>query len=162
MNFIINFLSEKFDKGLQYRTLNCLRSAISAYHVHIDGKSVGKHPKVCALLAGIFNQRPPQPRYVFIWDVEIVLQYIRTHWYDNSSFNDADLTCKLTTLLALNTASRVSMTQHFNTEFIAKHKNRYIFYFSKLHKSWRKVQAPPAVTYFAFDEDKALCVLWGA
>ena len=61
-NYIINFLSENFDKGLQYRTLNCLRSAISAYHVHIDGKSVGKHPKVCALLAGIFNQRPPQPR----------------------------------------------------------------------------------------------------
>ena len=58
---IIDFLSEKFDKGLQYRTLNCLRSAISAHHVHIDGKSVGKHPKVCALLAGIFNQRPPQP-----------------------------------------------------------------------------------------------------
>ena len=70
MNYIISFLSEKFDKGLQYRTLNCLRSAISANHVHIDGKSVEKHPKVCDLLAGIFNQRPPQPRYVFIWDVE--------------------------------------------------------------------------------------------
>ena len=34
---------------------------LSAHHVQIDGKSVGKHPKVCALLAGIFNQRPPQP-----------------------------------------------------------------------------------------------------
>ena len=76
---MINFLSEKFDKGSQYRTSNYLRLAISVYHVHIDGKSVGKHPKVCALLAGIFNQIPPQPRYVFIGDVEIVLQYIRTH-----------------------------------------------------------------------------------
>ena len=66
MNYIISFLSEKFDKGLQYRTLNCLRSAISAYHVHIDGKTVGKHPKVCALLTGIFNQRPPQPRYFYM------------------------------------------------------------------------------------------------
>ena len=27
----------------------------------MDGKSVGKHPKVSALLADIFNQRPPQP-----------------------------------------------------------------------------------------------------
>ena len=42
---------------------------LSAHHVQIDGKSVGKHPKVCALLAGIFNQRSPQSRYVFIWDV---------------------------------------------------------------------------------------------
>ena len=61
VNYIIDFLSEKFDNVLQYKILNCLISAISAYHVHIDGKSVGKHPKVCALLAGIFNQRPPQP-----------------------------------------------------------------------------------------------------
>ena len=40
MSYVIIFLSEKFDKGLQYRTLNCLRSAISAYHFHTDGKSV--------------------------------------------------------------------------------------------------------------------------
>ena len=51
------------------------------------------------------------------------------------------------------------MIQHLNTEFMAKDKDRYIFYFSKLHKSWRKGQAPPAITYFAFDEDKALCVV---
>ena len=140
VNFIINSLSEKFDKVLQHRTLNYLRSAISAYYVHIDGKSVGKHSKVSALLAGIVNQRPPQRRYVFIWD-------------------DADLACKLTTLLALTTASRTSMIQHLNTEFMAKDKDRYIFYFSKLHKSWRKGQARPAITYFAFDEDKALCVV---
>ena len=90
VNYMINYLSEKFDKGLQNRTLNCLKSAISAYHVHIDGKSVRKHPKVSALLAGIFNQRPPQPRYVFIWVIEIVLQHIRTHWYYNPSLNDAE------------------------------------------------------------------------
>ena len=69
-------MSEKFDKGLQYRTLNCLRSAISAYHVHIDGKSMGSIQK-----------------FVLYWQVylikdfhnldvlERVLQYIRTNWY---------------------------------------------------------------------------------
>ena len=66
----INFLSPKFDKHLQYKTLNFLRSTISAYHLHIDGKSVAKYPKVCVSLAGIFNQRSPQPRYVFMWAVE--------------------------------------------------------------------------------------------
>ena len=50
------------------------------------------------------------------------------------------------------------MIQHLNTEFMAKDKDRYIFYFSRLHKSWRKGQAPPAITYFAFGDDKALCV----
>ena len=65
------------EKGLQYRTLNPLRSAISAYHVHIDGKSVGKHPKVGGLLAGILP----------------LFTNIRTHLCDNLSLTDADLTC---------------------------------------------------------------------
>ena len=42
---------------------------------------------------------------------------------------------------------------HLNTDFKAKDKDRYIFYFSKLGKSWRKGQAPPAIIYFA------LCVV---
>ena len=55
MNYIINFLPEKCDKGLHHRTLNFLRSSVLAYHFHIDSKSEEEHPKVCALLAGIFN-----------------------------------------------------------------------------------------------------------
>ena len=51
------------------------------------------------------------------------------------------------------------MIQHLNTEFMAEDKDRHIFYFSELHKSCRKGQAPSAITYFAFDEDKALCVV---
>ena len=96
---IINFLSEKFDKGLQYRTLNCLRSAISAHHVYMLRlwESIEKfvlYWQVCFIkdLRNLYIR--------FIWDVEIVLQYIRTHWYQNLSLNNADLTCKLTTLLA--------------------------------------------------------------
>ena len=42
VNYIINVLSEKFDKGLQYITLNPLRSAISEYHVHIKSGKASK------------------------------------------------------------------------------------------------------------------------
>ena len=63
-----------------YRTIEWHRSAIPAYHEYIDGKPVGQHPKVCALLKGMFNQRPPQPRYVFIWDVKVMLNYIKSEW----------------------------------------------------------------------------------
>ena len=51
MNYIMMFMSKKFDIFLQYRTLNSLRSAITACHVHIDDKSVGKHLIIFALLA---------------------------------------------------------------------------------------------------------------
>ena len=56
---ILNYLSTLFEKVLQYRTINSHRSAISAYHKYVDGKPVGKHPRVCALLTGVFNQRSP-------------------------------------------------------------------------------------------------------
>ena len=47
---ILNCLSTLFEKGLQYRTINSYRSAISGYHDHVDGKLVGKRPRICALL----------------------------------------------------------------------------------------------------------------
>ena len=87
------------------------------------------------------------------------MQNIRTQWYDNSSLTDANLTCKLATLLVLITVSRMSMIEHLNTEFVAKEKDKYIFYFNKHHKCWRKGQAPPVFTYFAFGKDKALCAV---
>ena len=75
-NFVIvvqqpNYLSALFDEGLQYRIVNAYRSAISAYHDFINRKPIGKHPNICTLLTGIFDERPPQPRYTFIWDVGV-------------------------------------------------------------------------------------------
>ena len=86
----MNYLSTLFEKGLQYEAINSRRSAISAYHNYVDGKPVGKHPRVCALLTGVFNQRPPQSRYTFVWDVETVLVYLKTNMSDNSQLSDQD------------------------------------------------------------------------
>ena len=52
---IINFLAELFETELQDKTINLNRSAISAYHKHIDASPVEKHPKVFTLLAGVFK-----------------------------------------------------------------------------------------------------------
>ena len=87
-------------------------------------------------------KRPPQPRHVFIWDMEIVLQYIRTNWYDNSSLNDADLTCKLTALLVLTIASRASMIQHLITEFMAKDRSYTYFISASVTKFGGKFRLP--------------------
>ena len=82
----MNYLSTLFDKGLQYQTLN------SVQHCYVDGKPVGKHPRICALLTDVFNQRLPKPRYRFVWDVEIVLVYLKMNMFDNSQLCDKDLT----------------------------------------------------------------------
>ena len=74
-------------------------SAILAFHDPIGGTKVGNHPRISALMTGIFNQRPPQPRYTFTWDVETVLLYLRSQ-PEGQYFSDKGLTLKLVILLA--------------------------------------------------------------
>ena len=74
---VADFLALLFDKGYEYRTIGVYRSAISAYHVPINGVPVGQHPEVSRLMSGIANLKPPMPKYSFTWDVEKVLQLFR-------------------------------------------------------------------------------------
>ena len=107
ITFILDFLGELFDKGLQYRTINVYRSSISAYHHHWQNKPVGENTQICALMKGIGNERPPKPRYCKIWDVETILKFIKS-WEENTTLSNKQLTLKLTFLLAVTSAHRGS------------------------------------------------------
>ena len=78
VNYILDILAESFENGLEYSTISGYRSAISAYHTTCEGFKVGKHPRVSGLMTSIFNKRSPLPKYNFIWDVEEVLNYIKS------------------------------------------------------------------------------------
>ena len=71
------FFTSLFSEGYQYQSLNAYRSAISFTHEKVDGVNVGSHPAVTRLLKGVFNSRPPQPRYLSFWNVGLVVQYLR-------------------------------------------------------------------------------------
>ena len=107
INQILEFLSQLFRNGLQYRTINNYRSAISAFQDYIQGKPVGEQPRICSLVAGVFNSRPAQPRYCFIWNVQTVTDFIKSEWGQNEDLSDKYLTYKLTMSLALTSAFRV-------------------------------------------------------
>ena len=126
LSYILDFLAELFSKGFAYRTINCHRSALSAYHDLLEGFPVGKHPRVTALMTGVFNKRPPQPRYTFIWDVDQVLEHIQK-FYPHESLSDKDLTLKTTVLLALTAASRCSELKYLDIRFMVKSNNSYIY-----------------------------------
>ena len=61
---ILEFLFSQYNMGKQYRTINTIRSAISMTHEEVDGTRVGQHPLVTRFLKGVFNSRPPAPKYV--------------------------------------------------------------------------------------------------
>ena len=61
---IMEYLAAMFDEGREHSTINGARSAISAYHVHVNNKPVGEHPLICSLIKGVSNKRPPSPDIV--------------------------------------------------------------------------------------------------
>jgi hypothetical protein len=64
---ILSFLADCFGDGLQYRSINVLRSALSSTHPKIDGYAVGQHLYVLNLMKGILNNRPPCKTALFIY-----------------------------------------------------------------------------------------------
>ena len=77
---ILDYLAFLFEKEYEYRTIGCHRSTstVSAFHDYTNGKRVGQYPEVFAPVSGIFNNRPSQPRYMFVWSVESVINYTKS------------------------------------------------------------------------------------
>lgn len=159
LSYIINFLSYLYDEGLAYSTISSHRSAISAYHAPIDGFTVGKHPRVCALTSGVMNKRPPKPKLVFVWDVQQVLDYLDSFPVIHD-LTDRDLILKLTMLLALCSASRGSEIQYLDTRYMARTHCSYIFKFGEITKTRRKGSCPPTAEFYEFSENRNLCVVY--
>ena len=89
----------------------------------MDNNPIGQHPRVCTLMTGIFNNRPPKPRYTFVWDIETVLNYL-SKLPDNLNLPIRVLSHKLALLLSLTAASRVSEICCLNTEYMVEFEDK--------------------------------------
>ncbi|VDI55641.1 Hypothetical predicted protein [Mytilus galloprovincialis] len=73
---VLEFFTTLFKEGnLGYSSLNLARGALSSLGLTIDSIPVGRHAMVIRYMKGIFNLRPPRPRYESTWDVSKVLQF---------------------------------------------------------------------------------------
>ena len=154
----LDFLAGLFSEGLQYRSINTIRSAVSMTHHQVDGVPLGQHPLVSRLFKGMYNSRPPQPRYIRTWDVDIVTKYLSSLG-DNGAMSLKQLSYKLAILMALVGASRVSELQALDLRFRLHRPDGILFELPSLGKK-RTVGAPPKqVVFEAFTQDKNLCVV---
>ncbi len=71
---VLEFLQDRFTAGLAQSTLKVYVVAISAYHIHLGGMSMGKDPLVSHFLRGTLRLRPAARSRVPTWDLTIVLQ----------------------------------------------------------------------------------------
>lgn len=99
---IIYFLTDEFNKGSQYGTLNSYRSALSL----IIGTRVSSDDRIRRLFKGFYRLRPPLPKYNITWDTSIALDFL-ANLYPHNEISLEQLTKKTVTLIALITAHRV-------------------------------------------------------
>ena len=105
----LEFITSLFKEGLEYHTIYLIRSAVSSTHERIEGTPIGQHSLVKQLFKGVYNSRPPQPRYTSTWDVNLVLEYVsQLHLGENEGLTLKQLSCKLLILMSLVSANRVS------------------------------------------------------
>ena len=93
---------------------------------------------MCSLLSGIFNSCPSQPKYLFVWDVQEVLNFIKLAWVETDRLGGKGISLNLCMLLALAPSSRVSEIHHLDIRFMVNTAEKVTFHFHKLYKSWWK------------------------
>ena len=75
---MLEFLHHLYTQGYSYSSLNTARSALSALclssQAHSESDAIGKHPLVCRYIKGVFQEKPPTPKFSEIWPVDQVLQ----------------------------------------------------------------------------------------
>ncbi len=117
LNKVLDFLTGLCNEGKAYRSINVYRSMLSSTLKTIDGFDVGKHPMVMKVMQGIYNVKPPAPKYNNFWDVNEVLKFL--DWQANSETPFAKLSSKTVMLLALTSLCRVSELASISRESIA-------------------------------------------
>ena len=98
----------------KYSALNTARSALSAILPLYEGYSFGAHPHVKLYMKGVYNELPPMPRYVNIWDPEVVLKLLKS-WAPASKLSLQKLTSKVAMLLLLVTGQRPQILRALDT-----------------------------------------------
>jgi len=141
VNQIAQFLSERFDSGLQSATIRNYKSAILSIHRGFDdGTTINDDGTIRLLLEGMFNERPPTRVVIPSWDLNTVLERIKEPPFEPlNAVTLKYLTLKTVFLVALASAARCSeihalsasatvinragVSLCFRPDFLAKNEN---------------------------------------
>lgn len=154
----LEFLHNQYENGLSYSAINTARSALSTIILFPDGGSFGNHPLVTRFMKGVFESRPSLPRYKDIWDVSVVLDYLKTlSPVDELSLRD--ITHKTVMLITLLSGQRCQ-TVHALTISRMRITNDIVhFEITKLLKTSKPGKHQGHLEFKAYPADQRLCVV---
>ena len=105
---------------------------------------------------GDFDKKLPQPRYSVTWDVQVIVDYIKSNWAVSKEITMKNISYRLVILLALTSASRASTLQGLDVRFMTAHLDHVKFAFSKICKVWKKGQRRLSVLHYDYKKDETL------
>ncbi len=109
---ILVFLQERFDSGRMPSTLKVYVAAITAFHVHIENRPIGRNDLIIRFLKGARRLNPPRPSTLPTWDLALVLDALKGPPFEPiQSASLRALSLKTALLLALASVKRVGDQQ---------------------------------------------------
>ena len=149
---LVKFLTFLFRRKYGYSAINTARSAVSS----VTG--LGRQPLVRRFMRGVFNLRPTCPRYTSIWDVSVVIQYLRT-LPRAAELKLHVFSAKLVKLLALVTGHRCQTLHAMDTKHMDISESKGIFHIASLLKTNSPKNPVSVITLKTYCADRRICVL---
>ena len=154
----MDFLTELFHLGLSYETINVARSALSSIGIIIDGFSAGQHSLVKRFCTGVFNLRPPKFKYLETWDVQQVIDYLKT-LASVILLSLKMLTLKLAMLIAFTNATRAQTLQLMTLKDLKKGPDFFVVQLRGCLEQLRPGRPMPYIYLESYTPDRRLCVV---
>lgn len=154
----LEFLHQQYENGLSYSGINTARSALSTVLFLPDGSSFGHHPLVSRFLKGVFESRPSLPRYSTIWDVSVVLDYLKT-LPPLEEANLKDITHRTVMLVALLSGQRCQTVHALTISGMRTTSDTVYFEITQLLKTSKPGKHQGHLEFKSYPVDRRLCVV---
>ena len=156
VNQVLEFLTELYDSNCGYSALNTARSALSVL-ISLPGNiSIGNHPLVSRFIKGVFQIRPALQRYSSVWDVNVVLKYLKTV-APASNLSLKELSYKVTMLLLLS-SQRLQTMKLLDIRNSSSTGSSFSFLITEKVKQTRPGTHMQKLTFKAYAPDRRLCI----
>ena len=155
----LSYLTALHESGLSYSSVNTARSVLSSI-LSWEGCQTpfGQLPMVKRFMKGIFESRPPLPRYSSTLNVKNVFNYLRSQ-DDVSSLTLKDLSHRVAFLLALLKGQRCQTISKLSLDNMTIDANKITFVITEKLKHTRPGVHQQPLIYLAYAPDKKLCIV---
>jgi site-specific recombinase XerD len=155
INNILDFLCKLFNSGLKYRSIGVAKSALSVFLKICSNIDLTSVEEISRFMKGVFNERPALPRYNTTWDVNIVLNHLKT--VQNTTL--LQLSCKFCMLFLLLTAQRCQNLHLIELSDVNIISDKVTIYPNHLLKQSKPGHHAQVIQLKAFRSVPALCIV---